>query len=142
MVTLWSPTELDEMNLPPCVHTTHWIINADGTLDLKVMQRSCDVALGLPFNIAQYAFLHRLIAKEVGLKSRNIYWSTDDCHIYVKHIKELKEQTRYKPIPKDIKLKLGNDYENIRLKDIDLENYDITRTYSYDIAVSGGGLSE
>lgn len=86
ITTLWNPKETHEMALPPCVFTTHWEVMADDRLYLSVKARSSDVFLGLPFNISQYALLHRLVAQVTGWEIGDFIFQMDDAHLYDRHI--------------------------------------------------------
>ena len=135
-VTLWNVDDLDEMNLNPCVHSTNWIIDGE-YLDIQVFQRSGDVALGIPFNISQYAFLHRLIAKEVGLKSRKIYWNLADAHIYDRHIDLIKKQINEVSDNERIILTLPDkSFYDVHINDIKIEGYNQAKdNYKYEVAI-------
>ena len=135
-VTLWNVDDLDEMKLNPCVLSTQWLIDGD-YLDLVVFQRSGDIALGVPFNIAQYALLHRLIAKETGLKSRELHWNLADAHIYDRHIELLKVQIRDVSDADRVTLVLPDKpFYEVNIKDIDLVGYNRTKDrYEYEVAI-------
>jgi thymidylate synthase len=91
LVSAWNVTDIDEMGLPPC----HWAFQCyasnEGHLDLMVHQRSWDLGLGAPFNIAQYAMLVHLIARAAGLKPRWLKFTYGDAHIYNDHAPQLME---------------------------------------------------
>lgn len=91
VMTLWQNEFLKTAVLPSCVWSSEWDVT-DGKLNIWVHQRSCDVPLGLPFNITQYATLLCLIAHCTGLKPGKMYWSIKDAHIYVNQIEGIKEQ--------------------------------------------------
>ena len=91
--SLWQDEFLRTAVLPSCVWSTEWDIT-DGTLNLFVHQRSCDVPLGLPFNVTQYASLLEMVAKVTGLKPGKVNYSIKDAHIYVNQIEGIKEQIR------------------------------------------------
>lgn len=91
--SLWQDEYLRTAVLPSCVWSTEWDIT-DGTLSLFVHQRSCDVPLGLPFNVTQYASLLEMVAKVTGLKPGKVNYSIKDAHIYVNQIEGIKEQIR------------------------------------------------
>ena len=91
VMTLWQNDYLDTAVLPSCVWSSEWDVT-DGYLNLWVHQRSCDVPLGLPFNVTQYATLLSLIAQVTGLKPGTIDWSIKDAHIYVNQVEGIKEQ--------------------------------------------------
>ena len=86
ITTLMNPKEFHEMALPPCVWATHWEIMGDNRLYLSVKARSSDTFLGLPFNVSQYAQIHRLIAHIVGVEIGDFFFTMDDVHIYDRHI--------------------------------------------------------
>lgn len=92
-VSLWQNEYLNTAVLPSCVWDSMWDVT-DGKLNCVVTQRSCDVALGLPFNVTQYAVLVNLIAQVTGLKVGKLYWSVKDVHIYVNQIDGIKEQIK------------------------------------------------
>ena len=91
VMTLWQNDYLDTAVLPSCVWSSEWDVT-DGYLNLWVHQRSCDVPLGLPFNVTQYATLLSLVAQVTGLKPGTIDWSIKDAHIYVNQVEGIKEQ--------------------------------------------------
>ncbi len=93
VMSLWQDEFLDTAVLPSCVWSSEWDVT-DGKLNCLVHQRSCDVPLGLPFNVTQYATLVNLIAHCTGLKPGTLNWSIKDAHIYVNQIDGIKEQIR------------------------------------------------
>ena len=93
IMSLWQNEFLNTAVLPSCVWSSEWDVT-DGKINLWVHQRSCDVPLGLPFNITQYAVLLSLIASVTGLKPGKMYWSIKDAHIYVNQVDGIKEQIR------------------------------------------------
>ena len=132
VLTLWQNDYLDTAVLPSCVWSSEWDVS-DGYLNMWVHQRSCDVPLGLPFNITQYAVLLSLIAHVTGLKPGTIDWSIKDAHIYVNQVDGIKEQIKRFEDGIDIKapkLWINPDvkdffkFDNSReLKDIKIEGY-------------------
>jgi len=96
IVSAWNPEQLEEMALPPC-HYGFQITVLDGKLNLLWNQRSVDTILGLPFNIASYALLLHLLAKETGLKEGKLVGFLADVHIYENHLDKTKEQLKRDP---------------------------------------------
>ena len=93
IMSLWQNEFLKTAVLPSCVWCSEWDVT-DGKINLWVHQRSCDVPLGLPFNVTQYAVLANLIAQVTGLKVGKMYWSIKDAHIYVNQVDGIKEQIK------------------------------------------------
>lgn len=132
VMSLWQDAELDSAVLPSCVWSSEWDIT-DGKLNVLVHQRSCDVPLGLPFNVTQYAVLLCMVAQVCGLKPGLLDWSIKDAHIYVNQIEGIQEQLRRfheqgsYPAPKlwlNPEIKNFYDFDHSpSLKDIKLENY-------------------
>ena len=132
IVSLWQNEWLETAVLPSCVWSSEWSVS-DGKVNCWVHQRSCDVPLGLPFNVTQYAVLVNLIAHVTGLKPGKMYWSLKDAHIYVNQVDGIKEQLRrYKELGDyeaptlwiNPKVKDFYKFDNSReLKDIKIENY-------------------
>lgn len=119
VVSLWQESELETAVLPPCVWSTEWDVT-DGRLNLWVHQRSCDVPLGLPFNVAQYAVLLMMIAQVCGLEPGVIDWSIKDAHIYVNQVEGMKEQIRrWKEEPEKPAPRLWLDPEVREFEDFD-----------------------
>ena len=118
--------------LPSCVWSSEWDVT-DGKLNCWVHQRSCDVPLGLPFNVTQYSVLLNMLAKQTGLKPGTLDWSIKDAHIYVNQIDGIKEQIRRGEELEDLKapeLWLNPDIDNFydydnskECKDVKLKNY-------------------
>jgi thymidylate synthase len=96
VVSAWNPAELEDMALPPC-HILFQFYVADGKLSCQLYQRSADVFLGVPFNIASYALLTIMIAKIVGLEPGEFVHTIGDAHIYLNHIAQVKEQIERQP---------------------------------------------
>lgn len=98
LVSAWNPVAIPQMALPPC-HVMHQLVVRDGKLSLIWTQRSCDMFLGVPYNIASYALLLLLYAKEAGLKPGTLKGELHDAHIYQNHIPQVREQLQRKPYP-------------------------------------------
>ncbi|WP_422123357.1 thymidylate synthase [Planococcus sp. X10-3] len=136
LVTAWNPEFVDDMALPPC-HIMFQFYVADGKLSCQLYQRSADVFLGVPFNIASYALLTHLIAKECGLEVGDFVHTTGDTHLYVNHLEQVNEQLSR--TPKELPtLKINENVESIfdlTLNDISLEGYDPHPRISAPVAV-------
>ena len=124
VVTAWNPGELEEMALPPC-HMIVQFYAAKGKLSLHMTQRSCDMFLGVPFNIASYALLLSMVAQTVGMKPHECVLTLNDAHIYRAHFKAVAEQLKRKPM-RPPKLWLNpkiKELEQFTMENIKLENY-------------------
>lgn len=91
IVSAWNPAEVENMALPPC-HSLFQFYVADGKLSCQLYQRSCDMFLGVPFNIASYSLLTMMMAQQAGLKPGEFVWTGGDCHIYDNHVEQVLEQ--------------------------------------------------
>uniref|UniRef100_UPI0025D98BF0 thymidylate synthase n=1 Tax=uncultured Caulobacter sp. TaxID=158749 RepID=UPI0025D98BF0 len=96
IVTAWNPADVDDMALPPC-HCLFQFFVADGKLSCQLYQRSADVFLGVPFNIASYALLTLMIAKVVGLEPGEFVHTFGDAHLYLNHLDQAREQLTREP---------------------------------------------
>ncbi len=98
IVSAWNVGEIPAMALPPC-HTLFQFHVADGRLSCQLYQRSADLFLGVPFNIASYALLTHMVAAQVGLVPGDFVWTGGDCHIYDNHLDQVHEQLSREPFP-------------------------------------------
>ncbi len=98
IVSAWNVGQIDAMNLPPC-HLLFQLYVAEGRLSCQVYQRSADLFLGVPFNLASYALLTHLAARHVGLDVGELIWVGGDCHLYENHIEQAREQLGREPRP-------------------------------------------
>jgi thymidylate synthase len=98
IVTAWNPAEIDRMALAPC-HCLFQTHVANGRLSLQLYQRSCDVFLGVPFNIASYALLTHMLADQCGLEVGDFVWTGGDCHLYSNHLEQARLQLTRDPKP-------------------------------------------
>jgi thymidylate synthase len=98
IVSAWNVGELDKMALAPC-HAFFQFYVADGRLSCQLYQRSADLFLGVPFNIASYALLTHMVAAQVGLDVGDFIWTGGDCHVYDNHVEQVREQLTREPYP-------------------------------------------
>jgi thymidylate synthase len=98
IVSAWNPALVDEMALPPC-HALFQFYVADGKLSCQLYQRSADIFLGVPFNIASYALLTLMVAQVCDLQPGEFIWSGGDCHLYANHLEQADLQLTREPLP-------------------------------------------
>ena len=98
IVSAWNVSELENMALPPC-HLLFQFYVADGKLSCQLYQRSADLFLGVPFNIASYALLTHMMAQQAGLEVGDFVWTGGDCHIYDNHVEQVRTQLSREPYP-------------------------------------------
>jgi thymidylate synthase len=136
IVTAWNPVDVPKMALPPC-HCLFQFYVANGKLSCQLYQRSADIFLGVPFNIASYALLTMMIAQVTGLQPGEFVHSLGDAHLYLNHLDQAREQLTRKPytlprmtINPDVK-----DISAFRYEDFKLEDYQAHPTIKAEIAV-------
>ncbi|NQU77736.1 thymidylate synthase [Candidatus Falkowbacteria bacterium] len=137
IISAWNPSMLDQMALPPC-HFCFQITTTNDKLNLFWSQRSIDTMLGLPFNIASYALLLHLLAKESGLKEGTLVGFLSDTQIYVNHVEGAKEQLTRDPNKYPLPTIKTNDFTSIfdwQSEDTELINYQSYPRISFEIAV-------
>ena len=98
IVSAWNPADIPDMALAPC-HALFQFYVADGKLSCQLYQRSADLFLGVPFNIASYALLTLMVAQQVGLEPGDFVWTGGDCHIYDNHLEQVNEQLTREAYP-------------------------------------------
>jgi|ETN01SMinimDraft_4_1059930.scaffolds.fasta_scaffold04984_1 thymidylate synthase len=134
VVSAWHPANAAESRLPPC-HYTYVFSIINNKLNCHLTQRSCDIALGVPFNLACYSLLTMLIAKETDFEVGEFAHTLVDAHIYENHIEGLKEQLTREPKPLP-QLKIADKpFNKYCFEDITLENYDPYPNIKFEVAV-------
>jgi thymidylate synthase len=124
VVSAWNVGALDEMALPPC-HLLFQFYVADGRLSCQLYQRSADLFLGVPFNIASYSLLTHMVAQQVGLEPGDFVWTGGDCHIYDNHRQQVDEQLSRDPRPlPTLRLDRADSLFEYSYEDIHLLGYD------------------
>ena len=98
LLSAWNVAEIENMALPPC-HCLFQFYVADGKLSCQLYQRSCDIFLGVPFNIASYALLTHMLAQQADLGVGDFIWTGGDCHLYLNHLEQADEQLTREPLP-------------------------------------------
>ena len=124
LVSAWNVGQLKDMKLMPC-HALFQFYVADNKLSCQLYQRSADVFLGVPFNIASYALLTMMIAQECGLEAHEFIWTGGDTHIYLNHLEQVNLQLSREPLPLAT-LKLNPEIKSVfdfKFEDFKLENY-------------------
>jgi len=124
LVCAWNVAEVPRMALPPC-HCLFQFYVADGKLSCQLYQRSADVFLGVPFNIASYALLTHMMAQQADLKVGEFIWTGGDCHLYLNHLEQADEQLSREPLPL-ARLAIKRKPESIfdyRHEDFEILNY-------------------
>ena len=136
MVSAWNPADVDQMALPPC-HTMFQFYVSNGELSCQLYQRSADVLLGVPFNIASYALLTMMVAQVCGLKAKDFVHTFGDAHIYSNHVEQAKLQLSREPRPLP-QMRINPDVKSIfdfQYEDFTLENYDPHPHIKAEVAV-------
>ncbi|MFG1426700.1 thymidylate synthase [Roseixanthobacter glucoisosaccharinicivorans] len=124
IVTAWNPTDVPKMALPPC-HCLFQFYVAEGKLSCQLYQRSADVFLGVPFNIASYALLTAMVAQVVGLKAGDFVHTFGDVHLYSNHMEQAREQLSrpLRPLPRLVLNPQVRDIFAFRYEDVAIEDY-------------------
>jgi thymidylate synthase len=136
IVTAWNPADIPKMALAPC-HCLFQFYVADGKLSCQLYQRSADIFLGVPFNIASYALLTMMVAQVTGLAPGDFVHSFGDAHLYLNHLDQAREQLARQPYPLPV-MKLNPDVKDIfafHFEDFALENYQAHASIKAPIAV-------
>lgn len=135
IVSAWNVADISEMGLPPCHLMFQFYVRSNTFLDCQLYQRSADIALGVPFNIASYALLTHILAQECGYQPGRFIHTFGDVHAYQNHVEGLKEQVTRKPYPlPTIKIANKGVFE-LTPGDITLENYYYHPAIKFSVAV-------
>ncbi|XP_067654291.1 thymidylate synthase-like isoform X3 [Haliotis asinina] len=132
----WNPTDLTKMALPPC-HCLVQFYVAEGELSCQLYQRSADMGLGVPFNIASYSLLTYMIAHVTGLKTGDFIHTIGDAHVYVNHIEALKEQIKREPkaFPEFKMKRTVENIDDFTMEDFEIVGYNPHPKIKMDMAV-------
>ncbi len=125
IVSAWNVGEIDKMRLPPC-HLLFQFYVAEGRLSCQLYQRSCDIFLGVPFNIASYSLLTHMVAQQCDLGVGEFIWTGGDCHLYTNHLEQADEQLQREPLPLP-RLAIRRRPDSIfdyRFEDFEILNYE------------------
>jgi len=137
ILSAWNVGELDQMALPPCHVMSQFYVSKTGELSCQMYQRSCDMFLGVPFNIASYSLLTHMIAQVCGLQVGEFVHTLGDAHIYLNHVDQVKEQLAREPLPLPT-LWLNPEKKHIdhfTMDDIRLDGYESHGTIKAEMAV-------
>ena len=135
LVSAWNVAELDKMALMPC-HLLFQLYVADGRLSMQVYQRSADMFLGVPFNIASYALLTHMFAQQAGLAVGELIWTGGDCHIYNNHLDQVREQlSRDAREYPQLQLRKAASIFDYDFDDIEVVGYDPHPTIKAEVSV-------
>lgn len=135
VVTAWNPAEVDDMALPPC-HALFQFYVADGRLSCQLYQRSADLFLGVPFNIASYALLTHMVAAQTGLDVGEFVWTGGDVHVYDNHVEQVRTQLDRAPYPyPSLRLAPRRSIFDYEFEDVEVLGYVSHPTIKAPIAV-------
>ena len=124
IVSAWNVAEIDNMALPPC-HLLFQFYVADGKLSCQLYQRSADMFLGVPFNIASYALLTHMVAQQLDLEVGDFIWTGGDCHIYNNHFDQVRLQLSREPLPyPTLQLTRAPSISEYEFEDVELPDYE------------------
>jgi thymidylate synthase len=136
IVSAWNVADIEQMKLPPC-HALFQFYVADGKLSCQLYQRSADIFLGVPFNIASYALLTHMLAQQADLEVGDFIWTGGDCHLYNNHLEQAKQQLAREPLPLPklvLKRKPASLFE-YQYEDFEIQNYQCHPAIKAPIAV-------
>ena len=136
IVSAWNVADLDRMALPPC-HCLFQFYVADGRLSCQLYQRSADIFLGVPFNIASYALLTHMVAQQSGLRVGEFIWTGGDCHLYRNHLEQADVQLRREPypLPRLVIARRPDSLFDYRFEDFEIIGYEAHPHLRAEVAV-------
>ena len=136
IISAWNPAEVERMALPPC-HCLFQFYVANGRLSCQLYQRSADIFLGVPFNIASYALLTHLLAQQAGLEVGDFIWTGGDCHLYSNHLEQAREQLARTPgqIPRIEILRKAPSIDAYEYEDFVIHGYEAQPHIKAPVAV-------
>ena len=135
IVSAWNVAEITNMALPPC-HLLFQFYVADGKLSCQLYQRSADLFLGVPFNIASYALLTHMVAQQAGLEVGDFVWTGGDCHVYDNHVAQVTEQLSREPYPYPrLELRKAASIDAYTFDDVVVHDYEHHPTIKAPVAV-------
>lgn len=137
IVTAWNPAQIEQMALPPCHCFFQFDVTPDGRLNCQLYQRSCDMFLGVPFNIASYSLLTMMVAQVCGLKPGEFVHTLGNAHIYSNHFDQVRLQLSRRPYPLP-QMKINpeiKDIDDFKFEDFELVNYQCHPAIKGDVAV-------
>ena len=136
IVSAWNVGDIENMALPPCHLLFQFYVSKNGYLNCKLYQRSADIFLGVPFNIASYSLLTYMVADLCDLKPGKFVWSGTDCHIYLNHIDAVKTQLKRHALPSPkLTLSSNDNIDDFKYEDFVLHNYEYHPAIKAEIAV-------
>ena len=135
LLSAWNPSDLNKTVLPPCHVSAQFYVDKDNGLSCHMYQRSCDVFLGLPFNIFSYTVLTHILAKKANLKPRKLVISLGDVHIYANHIEQMKEQLSRQPLT-SAKLIVNDSIKDKEIEDIVVDDFEVVGYFPHS-AIKG-----
>ena len=137
LMCAWNPVDIPQMALPPCHCLVQFYVSADGELSCQLYQRSADMGLGVPFNIASYALLTHMVAHVTGLKPGDFVHTLGDAHVYSNHVAALEEQLKRepKPFPKLVIKREVKSIEDFGIEDFEVVGYESHGKIAMDMAV-------
>lgn len=134
VINAWHPANAVISKLPPC--HAFWVLNVqNGRLNCHLTQRSADIAIGVPFNLAGYALLTQALAQEIGLQVGEFAHTLIDAHIYINHVESIREQLKREPLPLPRLRIADKPFDELRFEDFELIAYQYHKPIKFEVAV-------